>query len=73
MKNSIKNLKNYFQLIVTAVTCFMMGIVKERDSETEEAYDGSGNRTGSRVKKSGIPEQDMENSGDELRMGNSEG
>ena len=46
MKNSIKNLKNYFQLIVTAVTCFMMGIVKERDSETEEAYDGSGNRTG---------------------------
>ena len=64
MKNSIKNLKNYFQLIVTAVTCFMMGIVKERDSETEEAYDGSGNRTGSRV---------MENSGDELRMGNSEG
>lgn len=54
MKNSIKNLKNYFQLIVTAVTCFMMGIVKERDSETEEAYDGSGNRTGSRVKKEGF-------------------
>ena len=54
MKNSIKNLKNYFQLIVTAVTCFMMGIVKERDSETEEAYDGSGNRTGSRVKKVGF-------------------
>ena len=54
MKNSIKNLKNYFQLIVTAVTCFMMGIVKERDSETEEAYDGSRNRTGSRVKKVGF-------------------
>ena len=36
MKNSIKNLKNYFQLIVTAVTCFMMGIVKERDSEQKK-------------------------------------
>ena len=35
-------------------TCFMMGIVKERDSETEEAYDGSRNRTGSRVKKVGF-------------------
>lgn len=32
MKNLIKNLKNYFQLIVTAVTCFVMGFVKDRES-----------------------------------------
>lgn len=31
MKNSIKNLKNYFQLIVTAVTCFVMGFVKDKE------------------------------------------
>ena len=30
MRNSIKNLKNYFQLIVTAVTCFVMGFVKDK-------------------------------------------
>ena len=33
MKNSIKNLKNYFQLIVTAVTCFMMGLVKDKEKD----------------------------------------
>ena len=32
MKNPIKNLKNYFQLIVTAVTCFVMGFVKDKES-----------------------------------------
>ena len=33
MKNSIKNLKNYFQLIVTAVTCFVMGLVKDKKND----------------------------------------
>lgn len=41
MKNSIKNLKNYFQLIVTAVTCFVMGLVKDKKNDC--VY-GNGNR-----------------------------
>ena len=48
MKNSIKNLKNYFQLIVTAVTCFVMGFVKDRESACTGSCD---ERT---VKRSGF-------------------
>ena len=33
MKNSIKDLKNYFQMIMTAVTCFVMGFVKIKDQK----------------------------------------
>ena len=35
MRNSIKSLKNYFQLIVTAVTCFVMGLVKDKECACE--------------------------------------
>ena len=31
MKNSIKSLKNYFQMIMMAVTCFVMGFVKDKE------------------------------------------
>ena len=37
MKNSIKNLKNYFQLLMTAVTCFVMGLVKDKDCTCESS------------------------------------
>ena len=33
MKNSIKDLKNYFQMIMTAVTCFVMGFAKIKDQK----------------------------------------
>lgn len=35
MKHSIKNLKNYFKWIVTAVTCFVMSIVSKREDTGE--------------------------------------
>lgn len=44
MKNSIKNLKNYFKLIVTAVTCFVMSIVSKNEDIGENM---------SEIKKSG--------------------
>ena len=33
MKNSIKDLKNYFQMIMTAVTCFVMGFAEIKDQK----------------------------------------
>lgn len=38
MKHSIKNLKNYFKLIVTAVTCFVMSIVSKKDNAGEDLH-----------------------------------
>lgn len=38
MKHSIKNLKNYFKLIVTAVTCFVMSIVSKKDNVGEDLH-----------------------------------
>lgn len=35
MRNSIKSLKNYFQLIVTAITCFVMRCVKDAECTCE--------------------------------------
>lgn len=46
MKNSIKNLKNYFQLIVTAVTCFMMGLVKDKEKDCAYENNHAGKRVG---------------------------
>lgn len=37
MKHSIKNLKNYFKLIVTAITCFVMNVVS-KDNAGEDLY-----------------------------------
>lgn len=35
MRNSIKSLKKYFKLIVTAVTCFVIGFVKDKENVPE--------------------------------------
>ena len=48
MKNSIKSLKSYFQMIVTAVTCFVMGFVKDKES----VYDDSSEE--SKVRRTGF-------------------
>ena len=47
MKNSIKSLKRYFQMIVTAVTCFVIGFVKNKEGICDSSSEGSrAKRTG---------------------------
>ena len=38
MKSPLKNLKKYFQLIMTALICFVMGVIEDKKKNLHKRY-----------------------------------
>lgn len=45
MKSPLKNLKKYFQLIMTALICFVMGVIKDKKRICIKDTDSKKDRT----------------------------